>query len=157
MADLEHNYRGLPIAENVYSLEMHDRNHRLSEITERRFGEDKISQHVKGSVILAFHPSAGEFSTSEEFFEATRLYRHEDTDIDGLRVMERAVYEDVPTNPQEKGCSHLFCYYCVQVTTNNQYNTWQYFKYFGIMNIHDDSIVMDFMGNFLQPIFIRTG
>uniref|UniRef100_A0A8W8JVT9 RING-type domain-containing protein n=1 Tax=Magallana gigas TaxID=29159 RepID=A0A8W8JVT9_MAGGI len=93
---------------------MHDRNHRLSEITERRFGEDKISQHAKGSVILAFHPSAGEFSTSEEFFEATRLYRHEDTDIDGLRVMECAVYEDVPTNPQEIGCSHLFCYYCVQ-------------------------------------------
>lgn len=117
----------------------------------------KCGTCISFSVILAFHPSAGEFSTSEEFFEATRLYRHEDTDIDGLRVMECAVYEDVPTNPQEIDCPHLFCYYCVQVTTDIQCNTWQYFKYFGIMNIHDDSIVMDFMGNFLQPIFIRTG
>lgn len=73
--------------------------------------DKKFFFHTKSfSVILAFHPSAGEFSTSEEFFEATRLYRHEDTDIDGLRVMECAVYEDVPTNPQEKGCPHLFCY-----------------------------------------------
>lgn len=60
----------------------------------------KCGTCISFSVILAFHPSAGEFSTSEEFFEATRLYRHEDTDIDGLRVMECVVYEDVPTNPQ---------------------------------------------------------
>lgn len=49
MADLEHNYRGLSIAENGYRLEMHEGNHRLNEISERRFEENEMSQHAKGS------------------------------------------------------------------------------------------------------------
>lgn len=54
------------------------------------------------------------FQRVKNFVRRHVLNRHEDPALDGLRVMECAVCEDVPTNPQEIGCPHLFCYYCVQ-------------------------------------------
>ncbi|XP_062618690.1 peroxisome biogenesis factor 2-like [Saccostrea cucullata] len=54
------------------------------------------------------------FQRVKNFVRRHVLPRHEDPAQDGLRVMECAVCEDVPTNPQEIGCPHLFCYYCIQ-------------------------------------------
>ncbi|XP_048728225.1 peroxisome biogenesis factor 2-like [Ostrea edulis] len=54
------------------------------------------------------------FQRVKNFVRSHILRRPDDPAGDGLRVMECAVCEDVPTNPQEIGCPHLFCYYCVQ-------------------------------------------
>nr|XP_022342050.1 peroxisome biogenesis factor 2-like [Crassostrea virginica] len=54
------------------------------------------------------------FQRVKNFVRRHILPRQDDSSQDGLRVMECAVCEDVPTNPQEIGCPHLFCYYCIQ-------------------------------------------
>ena len=55
------------------------------------------------------------FQRVKNFVRRHILPRQDDSSHDGLRMMECAVCEDVPTNPQEIGCPHLFCYYCIQV------------------------------------------